>query len=49
MNAKKVNNDQKFEQIDINQERPKRQNNIQTQKFVCYQNQALKILPQQEC
>ena len=43
MNTIKLKNDQKFNQIESSHERLKRQNHIQTQKIVCYQNQALTI------
>ena len=41
MNSIKLNNDQKIIQIKINHGK-ERQNNIQRQKIVCYQNQALR-------
>ena len=48
MNAIKLDNDQKFNQIEINHGKHEKQNNIQPQNFVCYHKQALRSLAEKK-
>ena len=49
MNAIKLNNGSKINQIKIDHEKDSRQNNHQTKKIAYYQNQGLRIFAEKEC